>query len=42
MEPPALEPQHVSHDYGQISGSISACWRISGRVEKLSWKIERK
>ena len=37
---PVLEPQATSHDYGQIRGSISGCWRISGRPGKLSWKIE--
>jgi heparinase II/III-like protein len=41
-EPPLLEPQHVSHDYGQMSDSVSACWRVSGRFEKLSWKIYKK
>ncbi|HEX5875338.1 MAG TPA: alginate lyase family protein [Pyrinomonadaceae bacterium] len=36
---PVLEPQATSHDYGQIRGSISGCWRISGRPGKLVWKI---
>ncbi len=36
---PILEPQATSHDYGQICGSMTACWRISGRPGKLSWKI---
>jgi hypothetical protein len=36
---PVLEPQATSHDYGQIRGSMTACWRISGRPGKLSWKI---
>lgn len=37
---PSLEPQPVSRDYGQMSDALSACWRISGRPGKLSWKIE--
>jgi len=37
---PELESKSVSRDYGQISDSISACWRIEGRVDKLSWKIK--
>jgi hypothetical protein len=36
---PALVNQHVSRDYGEISDSVSACWRVSGRPGKLSWKI---
>jgi uncharacterized heparinase superfamily protein len=36
---PVLETQATSHDYGQIRESITACWRISGRPGKLSWKI---
>ncbi|HEU4510979.1 MAG TPA: alginate lyase family protein [Pyrinomonadaceae bacterium] len=36
---PVLEDQATSHDYGQIRGSISGCWRISGRPGKLSWQI---
>ena len=36
---PVLESQPVSHDYGQMRDAMSACWRISGRVSKLSWKI---
>jgi len=36
---PVLESQPVSRDYGQMSDAISACWRISGRPGKLSWKI---
>jgi hypothetical protein len=38
-EAPSLEKQHVSRDYGEIRGSVSACWRVSGRVSKLGWKI---
>jgi len=36
---PMLENKPVSHDYGQISDAISACWRISGRPGKLSWEM---
>ena len=36
---PALVNQHVSRDYGELRESVSACWRVSGRVTKLSWKI---
>ena len=38
-EPPVLVNQHVSRDYGELIDSVSACWRVSGRVNKLSWKI---
>ena len=34
-----LEKQPVSRDYGQMSDAVAACWRIEGRVGKLSWKI---
>ncbi|HET6978258.1 MAG TPA: alginate lyase family protein [Pyrinomonadaceae bacterium] len=37
---PVLENKPVSHDYGQLSDAISACWRISGRPGKLSWQIK--
>ena len=37
---PVLESQPVSHDYGQMSDAISACWRISGRPGKFSWRID--
>jgi len=36
---PVLENQPVSRDYGQMNNAISACWRIEGRVSKLSWKV---
>ena len=39
---PSLEKQHVSRDYGELIDSVSACWRVSGRVNKLSWKIYPK
>jgi hypothetical protein len=34
-----LVNQHVSRNYGELIGSVSACWRVTGRVNKLSWKI---
>lgn len=39
---PVLVSQPVSRDYGQISDAVSACWRISGRPGKLSWKINTR
>lgn len=39
VQPPALINQHVSRDYGELVESVSACWRVSGRVTKLGWKI---
>ncbi|HKR15175.1 MAG TPA: alginate lyase family protein [Pyrinomonadaceae bacterium] len=36
---PALEHQFTSRDYGELEPSLSACWRISGRPGKLSWKL---
>ena len=36
---PLFVNQHVSRDYGEIRDSVSACWRVSGRPGKLSWKI---
>ncbi|HEY0726516.1 MAG TPA: hypothetical protein VGD38_00500, partial [Pyrinomonadaceae bacterium] len=36
---PGLVNQHFSPNYGQLVDSVSACWRISGRPGKLSWKI---
>ena len=36
---PRLESQPVSRDYGELRDAVSACWRISGRPGKLSWKI---
>jgi hypothetical protein len=38
-QPPVLVNQHVSRNYGELIDSVSACWRISGRVSKLNWKI---
>jgi hypothetical protein len=37
---PVLERQAVSRDYGQMSESFAACWRISGLPRKLSWEIK--
>lgn len=34
-----LEHRPVSRDYGEMSDAVSACWKIAGRVSKLSWKI---
>ncbi|HSD47506.1 MAG TPA: alginate lyase family protein [Pyrinomonadaceae bacterium] len=38
-EAPVLVNQHVSRNYGELLDSVSACRRVSGRVNKLSWKI---
>lgn len=38
-EQPSLIKQHVSRNYGELIDSVSACWRISGRPGKLSWKL---
>src|SRR6185503_6048341 len=37
---PSFEKQPVSRDYGQMSDAIAACWRIEGRLSKLSWKVK--
>jgi heparinase II/III-like protein len=37
---PTLESQPVSHDYGQMSDAISACWKISGKPRTLIWQIK--
>jgi hypothetical protein len=34
---PLLENQATSLDYGQKEDSITVCWRMSGRVERLRW-----
>jgi hypothetical protein len=39
---PVLQNQPVSHDYGQMSDAVSACWRISGTPCKLSWEIRHQ
>ena len=39
FQKPDLVKQHVSRNYGELIDSVSACWRISGRPGKLSWKI---
>ena len=41
-QPPSLVNQHVSRDYGELIDSVSACWRVSGSVKKLSWQIYPK
>jgi Heparinase II/III N-terminus/Heparinase II/III-like protein len=37
---PVLENQSASIDYGQMSDSVSACWKISGEPRKLTWQIK--
>jgi heparinase II/III-like protein len=37
---PVLEAQPVSRDYGELRDAIAACWRISGRLSRLSWRIK--
>ena len=37
---PVLESQSASIDYGQMSDSVSACWKISGKPRKLTWQIK--
>lgn len=37
---PILEKRSASIDYGQISDSVSACWKISGKPRKLTWQIK--
>jgi hypothetical protein len=40
LQPPMLEDQFVSRDYGSRLPSISACWSVTRRVPfKLSWVI---
>jgi uncharacterized heparinase superfamily protein len=36
---PVLEKSSASIDYGQVSDTMSACWKITGTPRKLSWKI---
>ena len=36
---PSLENQPVSRDYGEMTDAVSACWCISGRPDRLTWKI---
>jgi len=36
---PILEKRSASIDYGQMSDTVSACWKITGTPRKLSWKI---
>lgn len=35
-----LENRSASIDYGQISDTVSACWKISGKPRKLTWQIK--
>jgi hypothetical protein len=37
---PILENKSASIDYGQMSDSVSACWKISGKPRKLTWQIK--
>jgi uncharacterized heparinase superfamily protein len=39
QEPPKLEEQATSRDYGEKRDSITACWHVSGRVDQLSWRL---
>jgi len=36
---PELEQQFTSRNYGEMSESFTACWRVSGPPQKLSWKL---
>jgi len=36
---PELENQATSRHYGELRNSVSACWTIVGRMQKLSWQI---
>lgn len=36
---PQLEQQFTSRNYGEMSESLTACWRVSGPPRKLSWKL---
>ncbi|HEY6802622.1 MAG TPA: alginate lyase family protein [Pyrinomonadaceae bacterium] len=35
-----LEVQACSSDYGEKQESVTACWKIMGKVDRLRWKIE--
>jgi hypothetical protein len=40
---PELEQQFTALTrYGEMNESLTACWRFSGQLRKLSWKISRK
>jgi Heparinase II/III N-terminus/Heparinase II/III-like protein len=36
---PVLENRPVSRDYGEMRDAVSACFRITGQIRKLSWTI---
>jgi hypothetical protein len=36
---PVLESQATSSDYGEKQTSITVCWSVVGRLEKLRWKL---
>jgi hypothetical protein len=37
---PVLENKPVSHDYGQLSDAVCACWPITGHISTLNWQIK--
>ncbi|HKG60329.1 MAG TPA: alginate lyase family protein [Pyrinomonadaceae bacterium] len=37
---PVLENKSASIDYGQMSETVSVCWKISGKPRKLTWQIK--
>ncbi len=37
---PELESQATSFDYGHKAESITACWRVAGKVDRLSWRLK--
>lgn len=37
---PELESQATSFDYGHKAESITACWRVSGKVDSLRWRLK--
>jgi len=39
---PETEEQFTSRNYGEMSESLTACWRVSGPPRKLTWEISRK
>jgi hypothetical protein len=36
---PVLEQQFTSRDYGEMSESVTACWRFTGPPRRLSWEL---
>jgi hypothetical protein len=37
---PVIESQPVSRDYGELTESVSVCWRYRGQPIKMIWEIE--